>query len=448
VVNTPKKGDDERPLTERRRGTVALVIAGIVEDFLDPIGLSLDDIPRLPTGGWSFGYVDALRSSGWKTVIFCISRKAGRPTRFRHVPSGSSFCILPVWKAYHRVTRGMVDPYGASVHDVFGPVTGLRRLACFARKEITHYLSTPIQTLIRELRREGCTAILTQEYEHPRFDICVLLGKLLQIPVFATFQGGSGHSGRLQNLTRPIALRTASGVAIGAGGEARRVIENYRVEKEKVWLIPNPIDLALWQPMDRDQSRRALGLPVHRRVVIYHGRIDMRHKGLDVLLDAWDRVSANPIGRDAILLMIGAGRDDAILRERLQRSELSNVQWVDRYELDRTVMRRYLSAADFYVLPSRFEGFPVAPLEAMACGLPIIGTDIPAMSNILARGRASGGLLIRREDSRALADAITELISDPDLCRNLGRNARRNVEEHYSIETVGRCLDQMLSHRE
>jgi starch synthase len=298
---------------------------------------------------------------------------------------------------------------------------------------------------MRELRREECTAILTQEYESARFDICVLIGKLLRIPVFATFQGGSGHSGLLQHFTRPIALRGVRGLAIGASDEAQRVVQHYRFDREKVWLIPNPLDLGLWRPMDRGVARRALGLPLRGRIVIYHGRIDMRHKGLDVLLDAWELVRTQPVGQDAKLLMIGSGPDDAKLRESLRRPRLSGIQWVDRYELDKNVIRRYLCAADLSVLPSRFEGFPVAPLEAMACELPIIGTDIPAMANILEHGRASGGLVVPRENPVALAGAMSELLANLNLCRELGQNARRNVEARYSIESVGRRLDRMLS---
>jgi glycosyltransferase involved in cell wall biosynthesis len=446
VADTPELRDDGSPPIKGRRGTIALLVSShVFEDFLDSIGVSLDEYFERLTGGWGFGYIDALRSAGWETVMFLVSREVEKPVYRQHAPSGTRVCLLPAWKAYYRVTRGMVDPYGWAVRDVFGPVTGIRRMACFALKEIMPYLSTPIGTLMRELRREGCTAILTQEYEHARFDACVLVGKLLQMPVFATFQGGSGHNSRLQHMIRPIAVRAAGGLAIGAGDEAQRVIQRYRVDKEKVWLIPNPLDLDLWHPMDRRQSRQALGLPLDRRIVIYHGRIDMRHKGLDVLLDAWERVRTHPIGQDGNLLMIGSGPDDAKLRERLGRREVSGVQWVDRYELDKNVIRRYLCAADVYVFPSRFEGFPVAPLEAMACGLPIIGSDIPAMLNILEHGRSSGGLVVPREDPLALADAISELLADLEFCRNLGQNARRNVEERYSIESVGRLLDQLLS---
>jgi glycosyltransferase involved in cell wall biosynthesis len=429
------------------RGTVALLPWGnVIEDFLDPIGLSLDDFCARLTGGWLFGYIDALRFAGWRTVIFLISRQAEAPARLAHLPSGTPICVLPTWKLY-RGRRSRPDAAIDRTGNSAGRKSALRRLRQRILGQFAPYFATPLVAVARGLRSEGCTAILTQEYEYARFDMCVVLGRLLGLPVYATFQGGSRHARGLEDVVRPFAVRAARGLVIGPEGEARRVIGRYRVKSEKVWRIYNPVDLDLWQPMDRDEARQALGLPRHTRLIVYHGRIDMHRKGLDMLLQAWEQICGDYAAADVRLLMIGSGQDDAVLREQLQRPELRGIQWIDRYELDRSVMRRYLCAANISVLPSRLEGFPVAPLEAMACGLPVIGTDIPAMANILDRGCASGGIMIRQDDDRALAQAFRMLLNDPDLCRELGRKARRNVEERFSIESVGRQFDQMLTAR-
>jgi starch synthase len=425
---------------------MALLLWGnVIEDFLDRIGLSLDDFCERVTGGWLFGYIQALQAAGWQSVLFLVSREIEGPTHLRHVPSGTRICVLPVWRAYKSVARGMVDPYGGSVERVFGRASRLRHLGRFARKEAAPYLATPLGALARNLRREGCTAILTQEYEYARFDSCVLLGQFLGLPVYATFQGGDRPSGRFEQLVRPVTMRAACGFAIGANSEAERVVERYGIDAKKVWRIHNPIDLDLWRPMDRDESRRQLGLSPHSQIVIYHGRVDIYAKGLDILLAAWEQIRDGPGRQDQLLLIIGSGRDDAEFRQRLAGLAFPAVRWIDRYETDRTIMRRYLSAADLYVLPSRREGFPVAPLEAMACGLPVVGSDIPAMSNIIEHGGASGGLIVPREDPRVLAETVQALLDNRDLRNQLGRNARRNIEDHFSIESVGRQLGEMLS---
>jgi starch synthase len=341
----------------------------------------------------------------------------------------------------------MVDPYGGSVERIFGRGSGLRRLVRFAQKEAAPYLATPLGALARNLRREGCTVILTQEYEYARFDTCVLLGRLMRLPVFATFQGGDHPVGRLDRLVRPVSIRAARGLAIGADEEAARVVKRYNVDARKIWRIHNPVDVELWRPMDRGESRRQLGLPAQSRIVIYHGRIDIYAKGLDVLLKAWEQILNRRDKELPLLLIIGSGHGDAEFRQRLEALASPSIRWIDRYETDRTIIRRYLCAADLYVLPSRREGFPVAPLEAMACGLPIVCTAIPAMSNIIEHGGISGGLIVPREDPEALVETFERLLGNLDLCRDLGQNARRTVETRFSIESCGRQLDDMLNQR-
>ena len=108
---------------------------------------------------------------------------------------------------------------------------------------------------MRELRREGCGALICQEYEYARFDTCVLLGRRMGIPVFATFQGGKRLWGTLQRFARPIALRHCAGLIIGPRQEIQRVQAHYGVPDAKIAQIFNPIDadalqVTLWVEAD------------------------------------------------------------------------------------------------------------------------------------------------------------------------------------------------------
>ncbi len=73
------------------------------------------------------------------------------------------------------------------------------------------------------------------------------------------------------------------------------------------------------------------------------------------------------------------------------------MRWLSDYTTDRSLIRHWLSAADAYVTTSRIEGMPVAPLEAMACGLPVVATDAQGLPDILANGEESGGLMVRKD---------------------------------------------------
>ena len=419
----------------------------LIEDFLDPLGVSLETFQDSFRGSWIFGYIDALRLVGVETVLFCISARVAAPWRFTHAPTGGPVCMLPAPKIYRAVRRQVLNPYAKTLEEAVGDVGGVRRILLAALKEVAPYLTTPLGWLARELRREGCNVILCQEYENPRFDACLLLGKLIRLPVFATFQGGNWQLSCLERPVRWLTVRACAGLIIGTRTEMQRVQVRYRIHPSKVARIFNPIDVAGWSSIDRNAARAALGIPTEAEVVVWHGRIDLYRKGLDVLLDAWDRVSREREGRDLRLLLVGTGEGASELRERIAAVRPKGLTWVDRFDHERVTIQRYLSAADVYTLPSRHEGFPVAPIEAMACGLPVVAADAPGVQDILENGEASGGLIVQRGDAGALAQALGRLLDDKAWALELGRRARRRAEACFSLEAVGKQLRQFLLRR-
>ena len=104
----------------------------------------------------------------------------------------------------------------------------------------------------------------------------------------------------------------------------------------------------------------------------------------------------------------------------------------------------YLMAADLYTIPSRYEGFAVAVLEAMACGLPIVASDAGGVVDALPRAEEDGGIVVPRGDARALAAALSRLLDDPALAARLGRIAKRRIDEEFSLTVVGQKLRRFL----
>jgi glycosyltransferase involved in cell wall biosynthesis len=178
--------------------------------------------------------------------------------------------------------------------------------------------------------------------------------------------------------------------------------------------------------------------------VAYHGRIQIWQKGLDILLEAWEQICRERPGKDLRLLLVGTGSDADELHRRIAAIQLKGVVWIDEYIRDRSTIQQYLSAADVYTLPSRKEGFPVAPIEAMACNLPIVAADVAGISDILEKGEASGGLVVPYEDAKALALALGRVIDDEVWGRELGKRARCRTEECFSFEVIGKQLRDTL----
>jgi glycosyltransferase involved in cell wall biosynthesis len=271
----------------------------------------------------------------------------------------------------------------------------------------------------------------------------VLLGRLTRRKVFGCFQGGNYRHGRLEGFVRPHAIHASTGLIVGSETEVERILAVYG-SHARVARIPNPVDLDLWRREDKGQARDELGLPRDAVVAVWHGRVAIDKKGLDLLLDAWVQVRAKRAGGEARLLLIGTGDDAAKLGKLLRRAGSEDVLWIDRFLNDEATVRRYLSAGDVYVFPSRYEGFPVAPLEAMACGLPVVATDVQGMREILPDGQGSGGLLVPRNDVPALAAELAALLDDRPLRERLGRAARYRVESAFSLEATGKQLRSLL----
>jgi len=424
--------------------TVALIDwSHLLEDFLDNIGVTFEAFRTGMTGGWMFGYVEALRSAGCRTVLFCVSARVAQVARFEHGPTGATICVLPAPASYRRARLRVPNPYAVSLAEAAGELRGPGRWRAAFLKELSPYLATPLRALARELRREGCDVILCQDYEHARFDSCVLLGRLKGLRVYGTFQGGNWQLSRFERPLRPLALRACSGLVVGSSVEADRLRRRYRLPASKMARIFNPIDLRMWPPPDRTMARLALGIPGAARVVAWHGRVDLHRKGLDVLVAAWGAIRRARPGRDLRLLLLGSGRDAPALRALL--GDDPGILWIDEYVNDRAVIRRHLAAADVYAFPSRNEGFPVAPVEAMACGLPVVAADAPGVADILGEGDGAAGTIVPAGDAGAFARALGSLLDDESLSASLGARARRRAEERFSHESVGRELRAFLT---
>lgn len=201
-----------------------------------------------------------------------------------------------------------------------------------------------------------------------------------------------------------------------ASGERAGIGADYRV-------IPNGIDVERFHPAPVDTVRASLlpGGDPSAPLVVCVGRL-CRQKGQDVLLDAWDTVVRRvPAAR---LVLVGDGPCEGQLRRKAPESVLFAGAVAD--------VAPWYQAADLVVLPSRWEGMALAPLEAMACGRPVVVTDVDGARESLPDALA-GPCLVPPGDPAALAGAIGALLADPLLRESLGAQGRRAVLSTHDV---------------
>lgn len=194
------------------------------------------------------------------------------------------------------------------------------------------------------------------------------------------------------------------------------------------------IDVRRFRPLGREvgsRVRREWGVPDEDLVVTFVGRL-VAEKGILELASAFAELADD---QPAWLWLVGdvspTERDQAALGrlDDLQRRYPAVARRTIRLG-QRWDVPEVLAATDIFVLPSYREGMPVSLLEAMACGVPVIATDVRGCREAIAGGE--GGELVPVRDAAALAEALRKLAADPDERRRLGAAGLARVEDHYT----------------
>lgn len=193
-------------------------------------------------------------------------------------------------------------------------------------------------------------------------------------------------------------------------------------------VIHNGIDLSLYA---RDARRRAAlrqewALREDDLLCAFVGRLDAQ-KGIAELLDGFALAAGRAPGLR--LVLAGDGPLRAFAEQRATRADLAGRVRRLGYVPDPAGV---LSAADVFLQPSRWEGFCLAAAEAMAAGLPVVGSDVAGLNEVVANGET--GLLVPPADPAALAGAVVRLAGDAALRAALGRAGLRRVRERFDVE--------------
>ena len=210
---------------------------------------------------------------------------------------------------------------------------------------------------------------------------------------------------------------------------AETVVRRDRVPEEKVAVVPNGIEEAQADPRRRARLRRALGLPDDHALLLFLGRLH-DEKGPDLLVGALERLRRiHPGGWRAAFV------GDGPLREAIAR-RVAGLGLGDRVAVtgSRRFVAPWLDAADLLVLPSREEGMPVAALEAMMRGRPVVGTAVGGTPEVVTHGRT--GLLVPAEDEAGLAHALADLIRDATRRRAMGAEAAAEARRRFTLERM------------
>ena len=217
----------------------------------------------------------------------------------------------------------------------------------------------------------------------------------------------------------------------------------YRANSSKLVVIPPGVDVSHFYPIPADEAKMYVGLKPEDRMVLFVGRIEPL-KGLDTLIQAMSGLELQE--KQRVHLAIIGGDPSASPREmsgemaRLQKlcDDLSVGQTVVFLgKRDQDKLPYYYSAAELVVMPSHYESFGMVALEAMACGTPVIASEVGGLAYLVKDGET--GFTIPDQEPDTLCEKISWLLNDHELHASMSRRAVEYAQD-YAWEKIAKQI--------
>lgn len=341
-----------------------------------------------------------------------------------------------------------VSPGMRIVHVCAGP-------AQFVEKEaLLPYMDGFADQVIRFMRRarEGYDLV------HANFfmsgNVAIAVKRMLGIPFAVTFhalgkvrrlhQGENDRFPAERIAIEERVMHEAAAIVAECPQDKIDMMSLYNVDRRKIAVIPCGVDPAEFYPVPKSQARACLGLDMFERVVLQLGRLVPR-KGVETAI----RGFAELIHKHCInarLLIVGG---DSPLPDARRTPELGRLQQVAEEcrigdcitfvgARPRCELRNYYSAADAFISTPWYEPFGITPLEAMACGTPVIGSKVGGLSHTVVDGKT--GFLVRPQDPAAVGARLAVLFCNHELLQRLSHNGIARVNRHFTWKEVCTAL--------
>ncbi len=243
-------------------------------------------------------------------------------------------------------------------------------------------------------------------------------------------------------------LQAADRIIAATPAEFAQLLWLYRAEEKKIEIIPPGVDLCRFYPIPTDEAREYIGVPPCGRMLLFVGRIEPL-KGLDVLLEAICIMQQDKAMQQMpfCLAVIGGGPDENIQAD--DNLEMARIRALtDKFGLHDLVtflgkksqdsLPYYYSAAEAVVVPSHYESFGMVALEAMACGTPVVASQVGGLAFLVQDGVT--GYTVPVDEPAELARRLAAILQDAGLRQQMGQQAARLAQDYAWDKIAARLL--------
>jgi D-inositol-3-phosphate glycosyltransferase len=219
----------------------------------------------------------------------------------------------------------------------------------------------------------------------------------------------------------------------------------YKANRRKITIIPPGVDTGHFYPIPMDEARQYVGADMHKKLVLFVGRIEPL-KGLETLIRAIACHRTASLGQ-VTLAVIGGDPD---VSPQKMTAEMARIQQLcDDLCMGRMVvflgkraqdtLPYYYSAADVLVMPSHYESFGMVALEAMACGTPVIASQVGGLAYLIKDGET--GFHVPDQDHEALCEKLLIILKDPHQRERMGLRAAEYAKDYAWVNIATQMMD-------
>lgn len=203
-------------------------------------------------------------------------------------------------------------------------------------------------------------------------------------------------------------------------------LQKYPWLEDKIKVIPVGFNDKLFRPMDKNKMRQKYGFSIDDKIILYVGRFE-KEKRLDILLNAFKEIKNEII--NAKLVLVGDGREKNNIENLIKKLDIKDVVILNTIEHDR--MPEIMNCADVFALTSMYEGMPTVVLEALACGIPVVSTDVGDVHKVVKNGES--GYIVK---GRSIIEFKNGLLNVLTVNNNFEHKCIAIVQ-NYSCSVVG-----------
>ncbi len=243
-------------------------------------------------------------------------------------------------------------------------------------------------------------------------------------------------------------LRAADIIIAATTAEFAQLLWLYQADEDKIMIIPPGVDLCRFYPIPMDEAKEYIGIPPCGRMLLFVGRIEPL-KGLDVLIEAIRIMLKDKMLKENPFCLAVIGGDSDENYEQDDNLEMSRIKALTGKaglgdlvtflgKKSQDSLPYYYSAAEAVVVPSQYESFGLVALEAMACGTPVVASQIGGLAYLVQDGET--GYTVPVDEPAELARHLTSLLQDADLRARMGKKAVEVAQDYAWDKIASRLL--------